>query len=142
MTIGTVLGLLLLKLCDSRWVLITFATGAMISLGAALFGAGETALLAFPMVGFFSSVMWSVLISLALNSVTAHHGTLTGILITGIVGGAVWPLLIGFVGDLFDLKTGMMLLFLSLAYILIVGCWADPLVSNKRFEFRNNRPCS
>ncbi len=137
MTIGTVLGLLLLKIFDSRWVLIAFSTGAMISLGAALFGPGETALLAFPMVGFFSSVMWSILISLALNSVTAHHGTITGILVTGIVGGAVWPLLIGFVGDLFDLKTGMMLLFLSLAYILIVGCWAHPLVSNKRFVLRN-----
>ena len=41
----------------------------------ALFGAKSTALIAFPMVGFFISVMWSIIVSLALNSVATHHGS-------------------------------------------------------------------
>jgi fucose permease len=56
--------------------------------------------------------------------------------VTGIVGGAVWPLLIGVAGDLLGLKAGMTLLFLSLGYILMIGFWAQPLVPNKTFEFR------
>jgi len=88
------------------------------------------------MVGFFASVMWSILISLALNSVEEHHGTIAGILVMGIVGGAVWPLLIGALGDIFGLKTGMYLLFVSLAYILAIGFWANPIITNKTISLK------
>ena len=136
MVLGTLLGLLLLKLVDSRWVLVGFSLGAIVSLAFGLWGPGEVALMAFPMVGFFASVMWSILISLALNSVEGHHGTFTGIMVTGIVGGAVWPLVIGSLGDVYGLKIGMLLLFVSLAYILMVGFWAKPIITNKTISLR------
>lgn len=135
LTAGTVLGLLLLKVMDSRNVLVFFTLGAIISLSVALFGSGEIALLAFPAVGFFSAVMWSVIFSLALNSVTEHHGTYSGILVSGIVGGAIVPLIIGSLGDLFGLRAGMFFLYITFGYILSIGFWAKPLVSNKTIEF-------
>ncbi|MDX1618145.1 MAG: sugar MFS transporter [Balneolaceae bacterium] len=135
MTAGTLLGLLLLKIIDSRKVLILFAGGALISLTLALFGSGEVALYAFPAIGFLCAVMWPVIFSLALNSVTEHHGSFSGILVTGIVGGAVIPLVIGSLGDLFGLRYGMLFLYLSFGYILSVGFWAEPLVSNKTIDF-------
>lgn len=135
LTAGTFLGLLLLKVLDSRTVLIVFTVGAIISLSLALFGSGEVALLAFPAIGFFAAVMWSITISLALNSVEEHHGTFSGILITGIVGGAVVPLIIGSLGDIFGLRSGMFFLYLTFGYILSIGFWAKPLVSNKTIEF-------
>ncbi len=131
MFFGTLLGLLLLKFVDSRKVLIGFTLAAIISLTFALFGGLETAVIAFPMVGFFASVMWSILISLALNSVAEHHGTIAGIMVTGSVGGAIWPLIIGSIGDFIGLKAGMLILYLSLGYVLAVGFWAEPLISNK-----------
>lgn len=135
MVAGTVLGLLALKVLDSRTVLIGFASGAMISLSVALFGSGEAALYAFPAVGFFAAVMWSVIISLALNSVAEEHGTFSGILVSGIVGGAVVPLIIGSLGDAFGLRFGMFFLYITFGYILSIGFWAKPLVSNKTIEF-------
>jgi fucose permease len=135
LTAGTVLGLFLLKVMDSRNVLTLFTLGAIISLSVALFGSGEAALLAFPAVGFFAAVMWSVIISLALNSVTEHHGTFSGILVSGIVGGAVVPLIIGTLGDAFSLRAGMFFLYITFGYILSIGFWAKPLVSNKTIEF-------
>ncbi|WP_234567577.1 sugar MFS transporter [Rhodohalobacter sp. 614A] len=135
LTAGTFLGLLLLKVMDSRNVLVVFTIGAIISLSAALFGSGEVALLAFPAVGFFAAVMWSVIISLALNSVAEHHGTFSGILVSGIVGGAVVPLIVGSLGDAFGLRTGMFFLYITFGYILSIGFWAKPLVSNKTIEF-------
>ncbi|TRX59938.1 sugar MFS transporter [Fulvivirga sp. M361] len=131
MTIGTLLGLLLLKLIDSKKVLIFFTLSAMVSLTFALLGSGEISLIAFPAVGFFASVMWSIILSLALNSVKNHHGALSGILVTGIVGGAIWPLVVGALGDAFGLKVGLMALYLSLGYILSIGFWAKPLITNK-----------
>lgn len=132
LTVGCFLGLILLKLLDSRKVLIVFTAGAIIALLSALFGSGETALYAFPMTGFFASVMYSVIFSLALNSVPRHHGTFSGIMCTGIAGGAVVPLVIGGLAELVGLQLAMLFLFIPLGYIFSIGLWAKPLISNDR----------
>jgi fucose permease len=131
MTVGCLLGLLLLKIFDSRKVLICFSAAAIISLTLALFGPGKMALVAFPLVGFFASVMWSIIFSLALNSVSKHHGAFSGILCTGICGGAIVPVMIGWLGNIFGLRVGMILLYITLGYILSIGLWAKPLISNE-----------
>ena len=129
-TVGCFLGLLLLKLFDSRSVLIVFAAGGILTLALSLFGSERVALIAFPVMGFFLSIMWSVVFSLGMNSVPHHHGTFSGILCTGIVGGAVVPLIIGGIAELIGLKFAMMTMFLTLGYVLSVGIWAKPLVNN------------
>src|SRR5262249_17919848 len=118
MTAGGGLGLLLLKIIDSRKVLIGFTIAALVSLSAALFGSGPTALVAFPAVGFFASVMYPIIFSLALNSVDEHHGSFAGIMVTGIIGGAIVPLIIGGLGDVLGLRTGMFFLYITMGYIL------------------------
>jgi MFS transporter, FHS family, L-fucose permease len=72
---------------------------------------------------------------LALNSIKQHHGSLSGILITGIAGGAIVPLIIGGVGDLFGLRYGMLFLYVSFGYVFSIGIWAKPFVQNKLFGF-------
>jgi FHS family L-fucose permease-like MFS transporter len=136
LTIGTLLGLLLLKFIDSRKVLILFTAAAMVSLAFGLFGSANIALWALPMVGFFASVMYSVIISLGLNSMDKHHGAVSGILLTGICGGAIMPLIVGWIGDMTSLKTGMYFIFILLGYILSIGFWAKPLVQNDVISFK------
>jgi fucose permease len=131
MVLGCVLGMVLLKIFDSRKVIVWFSAATMISLTAAFCGSGPVARIAFPMVGFFCSVMWSIIISLALNSITEHHGSFTGILCTAVLGGAVVPLIIGFIGDLAGLRTGLFFLYVTFGYVLCMGFWARPLISNK-----------
>ncbi len=135
MTIGGILGLLLLKLFDSKVILRWFTLISMICLILALFGSKAVSLYAFPATGFFMSVMYPVIISLALNSVDKHHGSFAGILMTGIMGGAVVQLMIGGLADLITLKAGMMLNFVTLGYILSISIWAKPLVRNKVIKF-------
>jgi len=115
---------------DSRKVLIVFTSAAILCLLASLLGSKSVALIGFPLVGFFSSVMWSVIISLALNSVKSHHGSFSGILVTGIAGGAIVPLIVGSLGDAVGLKYGMFFLFITLLYILSIGFWSKPLINN------------
>jgi fucose permease len=132
MTLGCILGLLLLRLMDSRSVLKLFSLAAMGCYLTALFAPVDIALLAFPLVGFCISVMWSIIISLALNSVTSHHGSLAGILCSGIIGGALASPIIGLIADLSgELRFGMLFVLLTLLYIFSVGFWARPLVTNK-----------
>lgn len=130
MSVGCVLGLLLLKVLDSKLVLAIFSAFAIACVAVALFGSREAALLAFPASGFFLSVMFSVIFSLALNSVSQHHGALSGILCTGILGGAVVPLIVGMLGDRIGLRAAMTLVFVTIAYIFSIGIWARPLVRN------------
>ena len=130
LTAGCLLGLVLLKLFDCRKVLVGFSIAAIASLTAALLGPTDVSYMAFMAVGFFLSVMWSVIFSLALNSVAEHHGSFSGILCTGIVGGAVVSWAVGWLGDLFGLRVGMALLYVTLGYILSIGLWATPLVDN------------
>ncbi len=136
MTIGAVVGVVLLKLLDSKIVLILFTAAAIISLTAALFGSGPVARIAFPLIGFFSAVMYPVIFSLALNSVAEHHGSFAGILITGIIGGAIVPLIIGGLGDLLGLRNGMLFLYLTMDYILSSVFWAKPLIKNVTIQMR------
>jgi fucose permease len=130
LTLGCLLGLVLLKFFDSRKVLIFFSLGAIIALILGLFGPLSLALICFPLTGFFASVMWSIIVSLALNSVPSHHGTFSGILCTGIAGGAFVPLIIGGLGEIFGLQLAMLFLLITLGYILTIGFWAKPLVTN------------
>src|ERR1700730_3115448 len=113
MTAGWFVGMILLKALDSRRVLLGFSIGALCTLTAALFGPTTVSLYAFPLIGFFASIMWPTVISLALNSRRVHHGSFAGIRCTRIVGGAVVPLVIGRLGDLIGLRVGMMVLYLT-----------------------------
>jgi FHS family L-fucose permease-like MFS transporter len=139
MTAGCLLGLVLLKLFDSRRVLIGFAAAAFVTLSCALFGSGSMAIVAFPLMGFCASVMWSIIFSLALNSLDKHHGSFSGILVTGIIGGALVPLVIGWLGDRLGLRFGMLFLYLTLAYILSIGFWARPLITNATISLRKKK---
>ena len=131
MTLGTISGLFLLKLIDSRKILIFFTSASIISFLLAVFGPLKVSLILFPLVGFFISTMWSIIISLALNSTSKDHGAFSGILVSGIIGGAVIPLIIGILADFVGLKFGMTILLIPLLFILTIGFWSSPLINNK-----------
>jgi fucose permease len=132
MTIGCFIGLGLLKLLNSKIVLRIFVLAAMISLATALITTdGQTAFYAFICIGFFASVMWSIVFSLGMNSVAEHHGSFSGILCSGIMGGAITPVIVGSLADIFTLRIGLMFNFLTLAYLLSISFWAKPLITNK-----------
>jgi fucose permease len=130
MTVGCILGLVLLKILDSKIVLRIFSAACFVVLTITLFGNARMALFGFPALGFCLSVMYGIIFSLALNSVTKYHGSFAGILCTAIAGGAVFSLLIGKLKDVIGLQAGMMILYLPLGYILSLSFWAKPLVQN------------
>jgi len=137
MSVGCLLGLIILKLIDSKLALKVFTLLAMITVAIALFGPAEFSLWAFPLTGFFLSIMFSVIFSLALNSEDKHHGSFSGILCSGIFGGALVPLIIGWIGDQIGLRFAMLFLYITLGYILAIPFWAKPLVNNKTIKIKD-----
>jgi len=130
LTAGCVVGMLLLKIFDSRKVLIGTSVCALCCLSAALYGPARVAVIAFPAVGLFASVMWPIVVSLALNSVTEFHGSFSGLLGTGIIGGAIVPVIIGRIGDTIGLRSGMAFLYVTFGFVFSVGFWARPIINN------------
>jgi len=130
MLIGCAISLILLRLFDSRRILTVFFSGGVITLLFGLFGPATVAQWALPLMGFWCSVGWPLIFSLALNSVDSHHGAFAGILCTGILGGALMPPLVGGLSDIFGLKTGMLINLIPMAYIFFIGIWARPLINN------------
>ena len=130
-TVGSFVGLILLKLLDSKLVLKIFSISTILMLVLALYGSASISVIAFPLLGFTISVMWSIILSLGLNSLKAHHGSFSGILITGIVGGAILPLIIGWIAELINLRLSMTLLILPVLYILSISFWAKPFIKNE-----------
>jgi len=136
LTAGCFIGMGLLKLFDSRYVLIGTCIGALLCLTAALFGPANVSHFAFPAIGLFASVMWPILVSLALNSVSEHHGSFAGILSTGIMGGAVVPVIIGRIGDHAGLRAGTAFLYVTFGCVLSVGFWAKPIIQNATINMK------
>ena len=136
MTLGCLTGLVLLKLIDSKRILKIFTILTMVTLIIALFGPAEISLYAFPATGFLISMIWGIIFSLALNSEKMHHGSFSGILCSGIFGGALVPLIIGWLGDHIGLRLAMLFLFVTLGYILSVAFWAKPIINNKTVNLR------
>ncbi|WP_236980790.1 MFS transporter [Membranihabitans maritimus] len=131
MSIGCVVGLIVLRIFDAKIVLSIATVLSALTLGLAIFGSANVSLFCFPAMGFFISVMFSIIFSMALNSVTAHHGPLSGILCTGIFGGALVPFVVGGIGDLIGLKLAFLFLYITLGYIAFISFKADPIIKNK-----------
>jgi fucose permease len=134
MTIGCLAGLVVLKLWDSKQVLKTACILSAIILGIALLGDRQLALWAFPAAGFTISVMFSIVFSL--NSVSKHHGSFSGILCSGIFGGALVPFIVGALGDVVGLRYAMLFLYITLGYLFFIANYAKPLVSNKTITIK------
>ncbi len=137
MTVGCLFGMFLLKLIDCKRLLRISGILSMCLLLIALFGPVGISIWAFPAIGFCISMMYSIVFSLALNTVTRNHGSFAGILCTGIVGGAGGPLLVSIVSDITSLRVGMLLILAFMGYVTYIGYWANPLVNNKIINVRS-----
>lgn len=137
MSVGCLFGLLALKLFNAKQVLKVACSAALICLFAGILGNRTISMTAFPTLGFTLSVMFSIVMSLGLNSVSKHHGSFAGILCSGIVGGAIGPLIVGWIGDATNLKIALAAIAVPLLYLMSIGFWAKPLIENKTVKLKD-----
>jgi len=131
LTIGTVVSLFLVRLINEKKLLNIYSLSSALLILFAIHGNANFSVLSFKLLGFSISGVWSFMISLGLNSVSKNHSILTGILLTGIIGGAIFPFIIASIGQLFGLKIGMHTILFGLMYLSYVGFKAKPIVSSK-----------
>jgi len=114
---GRLLSGAVLNQFGSRRILRIYSFMTVVCLLAANFGSKNVTAAGFVACGFFTSVLITLVISGTINSFEGNHGTISGLLCTAIVGGALVPPLVGWVGDNFGMHMAMMVPTLSFAYV-------------------------
>ncbi len=121
-TAGAFIGaILLIKMGDKpylRWNML----GAAVALAALFFVQGQVLNLVFVgAIGFLASSIFAVLFSLAMKARPEKANEISGLMITGVFGGAVVPPLMGIATDAIGSQAGsLMVLAVCVAYLL--GC--------------------
>ena len=88
-SVGSLLGIVLLKLFDVKKILAVFLIAQLIALSLALFGAPHVSLVSFVVCGFFNfCYVWKRIFSWNEFSEISSRFSFSGIFCTGIIGGA------------------------------------------------------
>ena len=84
----------------TKILLIASFSAGILCMGAAI-SDGYGALFAIISVGMFNSIMWPVIFNLGIHGMGKHTEMASSLLIMGIIGGAIIPLVIKEIGDQF-----------------------------------------
>ena len=130
--VGRLIGSFILDKIPTKKAIQIYISCAAISLAVALFSSNLGVVLwCFPAIGFFISIMFPSIYGLAIDSYKKEYaGTISGVLCTAIIGGAVIAPLIAKVAEISgtvespNWYTGMLIAFGCYAYIFSVGIWA------------------
>lgn len=101
----------------SRRILRFYSFMALALLLLADFGTQNLSAFGFAACGFFTSVLFTLVFSGTINSFSEHQGTISGLLCTAILGGALIPPIVGWVGDNFGMRMAMLVPGLCFAYV-------------------------
>lgn len=114
-TIGAFVGAVLLAKLSASKYFITSVVTALIALVALLFTSGEVVILALiGVIGFACSSVFSIIYSMALQARPDKANEISGLMITGVFGGAIIPPLMGFLSDTIGNQSG--------SIFVIIGC--------------------
>ena len=96
------------------FTLVVFSIINVLLLASAIFLHGQLALYNVIATGLFDSVMWPIIFTLAIHGLASYTSQGSSLLVMGILGGALVPLLQGFVADTAGVQ---------LSFIVPIGCF-------------------
>ena len=129
--VGRFLGsAIMAKIAPNRYLAFN-ATAAVALLGVAMLAgkaSADVAMWALLAIGFFNSIMFPTIFSLATKGLGRFTSSASGVLCTAIVGGAVVPVVQGWAADTYDLMISFVVSAICYVYIVffaIKGYKAD-----------------
>jgi fucose permease len=118
-TVGTFLGAILLFRLSARKFFITSMFVAIPVLLVMLFMSNLWAILVMVFIlGFSVANVFSIIFSAALRKMPENANEISGLMIMGVTGGAIIPLIMGIFSDSFGQAGGLAVLLVALAYLL------------------------
>ncbi|MFC3120606.1 sugar MFS transporter [Agaribacter flavus] len=116
--IGRFAGALITRYISATYVLAFNSILAIVMIIVSINTDGKVAMWSILLVGLFNSIMFPTIFALAIRGLGEHTGKGSGFLCQAIVGGAVIPMIQGFVADKVSLQWSFIVPAVCYAYIL------------------------
>jgi len=116
-TVGRIVGAVALLKVRAERALLAVAGVASVMVLITIFGHGRLAMWAIVSCGLFNSVMWPCIFPLAVKGLGKFTSQGSGILITMVVGGAIVPVVQGFLADRLGYNASFAVVFCCYAYL-------------------------
>lgn len=117
-TIGCLTGSFFLRVMKSRTFFIISVAMMVLSMVGMLVGTSQAVLyVAIALVGYGNSNVFSIIFAQALLSVPEKKNAVSGLMIMGLFGGTVFPLLMGFASDAVGQAGAVVIMAVGVAYL-------------------------
>lgn len=120
MMVGRFTGTYLMRFIAPNKLLTAFAAGSILMCVIVAQSFGWVSFIALIMINFFFSIMFPTIFSLGLKNLGAHTQQASSFIVMGVVGGAVFPPLMGLIADQ-DVATSYYLPVICYAVIFLFG---------------------
>jgi len=119
--VGRFIGAVVMTRVKPSRVLAFNSVVVMVLLLVAMASAGTTAMYAVLAIGLFNSIMFPTIFTLAIDGLGKHTGAGSGVLCMAIVGGAIVPVIQGFLADHISLLYSFVVPLVCYLYIAFYG---------------------
>jgi FHS family L-fucose permease-like MFS transporter len=116
--IGRFVGSAVMKHIAAYRLLSLFGVSALTCLAIVLVGTGVAPMWALVLLGFFHSIMFPTIFALSLKHLGPHTKLGSSLLVMAIIGGAVFPAIMGYISDMSSIRYAFLVPFLCHVYVL------------------------
>jgi len=116
--LGRFIGSGMMKRIAAPKLLAVFATGSLVCTAVALLTSGLLPVLAVVLLGFFHSIMFPTIFALSIKNLGPLMKRGSSLLVMAIIGGAVFPAVMGRISDAASIQTAFVVPLLCYLYIL------------------------
>jgi FHS family L-fucose permease-like MFS transporter len=137
--IGRFAGSAIMKHIAASRLLSLFGMSSLICLTIVLLGTGVAPMWALVLLGFFHSIMFPTIFALSLKHLGPHTKLGSSLLVMSIIGGAVFPALMGYISDASNIRYAFLVPFFCHLYVLYFATrgYRPALDSPKETELRS-----
>lgn len=116
--VGRFLGSAIMKRVSAPRLLAVFAAGSFASAAVATTTTGVPSVVAIVIIGFFHSIMFPTIFALSIKNLGPSTKRGSSLLVMSIVGGAVFPAVMGRISDSSSIQRAFLVPLLCYAYVL------------------------
>lgn len=117
--VGRFLGTLFMSWYKPQRLLAVYALASSLLMAVVVSGAGIVAIVALCLTYFFMSIMFPTIFALGLKNMGSHTKRASSFIVMAIVGGAIFPALMGYVADRTSMQTGFLVPLLCFVVVLL-----------------------
>jgi len=123
--LGTFAGALLLtKLSSRSFLMVTSFLGILTLIAILVIHSAASAWVLVFLIGMFVANIWPLVFSIAVEKYPNRSNEISGLMMSAICGGAVIPLIMGWVSDLSSVVAGIYVLIACMLYLFGVGVYS------------------